>query len=133
MTSNVKVSARSQARKRTQEALAERRRRDRENAEALDSFFESVETESQIDDEIEREIAKVKARAEDKKSRLEEAKRAALEALQRNGETIGSIAELTGLSTKDVRTVLGTKRSTKKNSAADAADSSEEPAAESAA
>ncbi|MCW4356169.1 hypothetical protein ONR57_22950 [Hoyosella sp. YIM 151337] len=133
MTSNVKVSARSQARKRTQEALAERRRRDRENAEALDSFFESVETESQIDDEIEREIAKVRARAEDKKSRLAESKRAALEALQRNEETIGSIADLTGLSTKDVRAVLGTTRSAKKNSAADAAGSGAGSAAESAA
>ncbi|WP_148262667.1 hypothetical protein [Hoyosella subflava] len=112
-STNSQVSARAQARKRTAEALAQRRRRDEENAKHLDMFFESVERESVIDDETERKIERIRAEADEKKNSLSSAKRDALAGIKDNGETIGTIAEWTGLSTKEVRAVLAQKHSRK--------------------
>ncbi|MBB3040101.1 hypothetical protein [Hoyosella altamirensis] len=123
------ISARAQARKRTQEALAQRRRRDEENAKYLDTFFEAVERESVIDEETERKIVRLRADAEEKKRALAAAKRDALAGIKNNGENIGTIAEWTGMSAKETRAVLGHKRHEKETASAPAASAAHDKAA----
>jgi hypothetical protein len=101
-----KSDARANARARAVEALAERRRRDAANAQALEAYFTADHAAQQVQADLDTEIENARTRAAQRTQAVAQAKRESLRALQANGETAATIADLTGLPARDVRELL---------------------------
>lgn len=104
------VSARDRARAANAARLAEEQERLKKVEDDLVRFFKAQESREKISDDARARIQRIRAETETKISEADRSGAAAIADLKSRGESVASIAQLTGLTTTEVNKFL---RSTK--------------------
>ncbi|MCD2158228.1 hypothetical protein LQL77_31690 [Rhodococcus cerastii] len=127
------VSARDRARAANAARLAEEQERLKKVEDDLVRFFKAQESREKIADDARSRIERIREETETKIADANRSGAAAIADLKSRGETVSSIAQLTGLATTEINKLLRStkpKQKSEKSSAVDAApteDSSPAP------
>lgn len=108
-----KVSARERARSATAARLAEEQARIKMNEDDLAAFFKADETSDKARSDADARIARIREETNDKLAASDAARAAALVALKGRGESVASIATMTGLTSGEVNKLLKAARTGK--------------------
>lgn len=112
-TSN-KVSARERARSATAVRLAEEQARIKKNENDLAAFFKADEVNEKARSDADARIARIREETSEKLVSSDETRAASVLALKTRGESIASIATMTGLTSTEVNKLLKSARAASK-------------------
>lgn len=127
-----KISARERARSATAARLAEEQARIKKNEDDLAQFFRADETIEKARAESAQKIERIREETEERVAQSDALRATSVLALKERGETVASIASMTGLTTTELNKLLKIARSAAPrtvSSAKSATPKSPEPAA----
>lgn len=136
MTSTAnKVSARERARSATAARLAEEQARIKQNEDDLAAFFKADENSEKAQADADARIARIREETNEKLLTSDATRASSLAALKSRGESVASIATMTGLTSTEVNKLLKLARTTgatpaKDSSKADSTKKDEKASAE---
>lgn len=111
MTSTAnKVSARERARSATAARLAEEQARIKKNEDDLAAFFKADETSEKARSDADARIARIREETSEKLIASDETRATSVLALKTRGESVASIATMTGLTSTEVNKLLKNAR-----------------------